>query len=636
MPPRPALILLGLLASGAAATPTIDPQFGDHAVVQRGKPVHLSGSAAPGERVSVRFAGQSRTAQADALGRWQATFPAPALGNHSITVVGNGIATAKDIAVGDVWLCSGQSNMEYPLRRALNGDGEVESATDQDLRLMKVDKQLSNAPQAAFAKTPAWQRSTPDSAREFSAACYFLGRDLRKTQKVPIGLIDDSWGGTPIRAWMDEPSARASGNAVPADLLDMYRRDEAAALRKFGDEWESWWRSRTGDKPGQEPWQAVAKIAGKPVPRIGNWNDWGGDWPAFDGAIWARRTITLSPAEAAQPATLSLGVIDDMDQSFVNGVPVGGSSDPASPRDYKLPPGLLRAGSNEIVVYVRDLWGPGGLMGPADTMQLRFGDRHTKPLGSAWQYARIADSVGSPPVPPWSNSSGVSTIYNAMVAPLGALGLKGVAWYQGEADVGQPGYDKRLAAWMANWRAQFGDPKLPFLIVGLAGWGPVTSKPVESGWAALINEQRLAVERDPRAALVSAIDLGEPNDIHPANKQEVGRRLALAARSVAYADTSGKLGPLPLAAKRVGNLVAVRFTKPLQVLSGVNVNAVELCGAGPGTCRYAQAQVRGDTVEIASDGRPAIRVRYAWADYPIVNLYDLDLLPAPVFEITVQ
>jgi sialate O-acetylesterase len=636
MPARSALILLGLLASAAAASPTIDPQYGDHAVIQRGKPVRLSGTAAPGERVTVSFAGQSRTATADASGHWQAAFPAPAQDSHSITVVGNGTATAKDVAVGDVWLCSGQSNMEYPLRRALNGDGEVQSATDDDLRLMKVDKQLSNSPQGAFAKAPAWQRSTPDSARDFSAACFFMGRDLRTTQKVPIGLIDDSWGGTPIRAWMDEAAARASGNAAPADLLDLYRRDEAAALRKFGAEWEDWWRSRTGDKPGEEPWNAPGKIAWKPVPRIGNWNDWGGDWPAFDGAIWARRSVTLTAAEAAQSAALSLGVIDDMDQSFVNGVPVGGSSDPASPRDYKLGPGALRAGSNEIVVYVRDLWGPGGLMGPADTMQLRFADGHTRSLGSGWQYARIADAVGSPPVPPWSNSSGVSTIYNAMVAPLGPLGIKGVAWYQGEADVGQPGYDKRLAAWMTDWRSQFRDPKLPFLIVGLAGWGPVTSKPVESGWAALINEQRLAVQRDPRAALVSAIDLGEPNDIHPANKQEVGRRLTLAARSLAYDESGGKLGPLPLSAKRKGNLIEARFTKPLQVLSGANVNTVELCGPAQGSCRYAEARVRGETVEIAGDGQPATRIRYAWADYPIVNLYDLDLLPAPVFELPIQ
>ena len=346
--------------------------------------------------------------------------------------------------------------------------------------------------------------------------------------------------------------------------------------------------------------------------------------------------VTLTPAEAAQGAALSLGVIDDMDQTFVNGVAVGGSSDPTSPRNYTLAPGVLHAGPNTIVTYVRDLWGPGGLMGPASAMQIAFADGHAQPLGSDWQYVRIDDAIGSPPVPPWSNNSGVATIYNAMVAPFGPLPLKGVAWYQGEADVGQPRYDQRLAAMMSNWRTQFGDPKLPFLIVGLAGWGKRTSVPTESGWAALIDEQRLAVERDPHAALASAIDLGEPNDIHPANKQEVGRRLALAGRNLAYPGTGGTVGPVPIRAVRQGGSIVVSFTKPLQTLSGATANAFELCGAAAESCRYAEARAKDSDVVITGDGQPVSRVRYAWSDYPVVNLYDGDLLPVPVFELAVQ
>jgi len=188
---------------------------------------------------------------------------------------------------------------------------------------------------------------------------------------------------------------------------------------------------------------------------------------------------------------------------------------------------------------------------------------------------------------------------------------------------------------MGNWRAQFDDPGLPFLIVGLAGWGKPVSHPVESGWAATINEQRLGVERDSRAALASAIDLGEPADIHPANKQEIGRRLALAAHSLAYHD-GGTVGPLPVGAVRQGDLVVVTFTKPLQILSGNSANAFELCGTSATSCRYADARLDGTRVVIATDGQPVSRVRYAWADYPIVNLYDLDVLPEPVFELPVQ
>ena len=162
---------------------------------------------------------------------------------------------------------------------------------------------------------------------------------------MPIGAIDDSWGGTPIRAWMSEGAARASGNALAADLLDVYRTDEPAAVGRFGDDWGKWWRSKTGELPGAEPWNASDRLAWKPVPSIGNWNDWGGDWPTFDGAVWARQAGDAHAADAAQPATLSLGVIDDMDETFVNGVAVGGSSDPSSPRNYRLAPGVLHAGA---------------------------------------------------------------------------------------------------------------------------------------------------------------------------------------------------------------------------------------------------------------------------------------------------
>lgn len=637
MPARPLLILPGLLASSAVAAPTIDPQFGDHAVIQRDKPVVLSGTASAGERLNVTFVGEQKSLSADASGRWQATFaPRHDAAAIAIHVIGNsGEASADDIEIGDVWLCSGQSNMEYPLRRALNGDGEVQGSADDDLRVMKIPQQLAPEPQAQFQKSPAWQRAAPDSVKDFSAACYFLARDLRSTEKIPIGAIDDTWGGTPIRAWMNEAAVRSSGGQKAADTVDLNRSNPAAAVRQFGNEWGAWWRSQTGDKPRQEPWTASGLLNWKPLPSLTYWDTWGAGWKAWIGAIWAREQITLTADEAAQLATLSLSPVDDMDQTFVNGVAVGGKNDPSNPRSYPVPKGVLKAGTNEILVYARNLWGQGGFKGPADQFALIFADGHSKPLTTGWQYSKIADSVGQPPTAPWEGSSGVSTIYDAMVSPLGPLGIKGVAWYQGEADVGQTGYDRRLAAWMANWRAQFRDPQLPFLIVGLAGWGTPVSHPADSGWAALINEQRLATERDPRSALASAIDLGEPNDIHPANKQEVGRRLALAGHKLVYRD-GGTVGPLPIAALRQGDKIVVSFTKPLQILSGENANAFELCGSSEGSCRYAGARIIGSKVEIARDGQPVTRVRYAWADYPVVNLYDADLLPVPVFEIPVQ
>jgi sialate O-acetylesterase len=546
----------------------------------------------------------------------------------------DGTVTATDLAIGDVWLCSGQSNMEFPIQFALGfGGGRMDS--DPDLRVTKVPPQLAATPQATFGKTFRWQAAAPD-VKDISAACYFMARHLRESAKVPIGAIDDTWGGTPIRAWMSVAAVASSGGAEDAELVNLNQRNPALALRKFADLWGTWWRSKTGDRPGLEPWNDSAALSWAPVPALTRWDNWGPEWKNWIGSAWFRERVTLTPAEARQAATLSLSGADDMDQAFVNGVSVGGLRDPFTPRSYPIPKGLLKAGTNEIMVFVRNVWGQGGFTGPADKFGLQFPDGHSKSFATGWEYSRVADSVGDPPVTPWLGSAGVATIYNGMVAPLGSLGLTGVAWYQGENDVEIPGYSTRLTAFMADWRGQFAKPDLPFFIVGLAGYGKPVAKPADSHWAKLVDQQRVAATADPRAALISAIDLGSWRDIHPGDKQEVGRRLGLAADALVYRTLDGRVGPLPLGAVSSGNGVTVTFSKPLQVLSGNRPIGFELCGQTQESCRFADAVVNGSSVSIAGDGRPMTRIRYAWADYPIVNLYDLDLLPAPVFELPVQ
>jgi len=633
-------LVLGLLAtasSAAQAAPQLATMFSDHAVLQRGQAIPVWGTAAPREKVTVSLGGATKVATADKSGAWRVDLPAMQAGGPLTLTASSasGQAVANDVLIGDVWLCSGQSNMEYPVRRALNGEGEAQGGADPQLRLMKVPQQLAEVPQRTFAKVPNWQVATPESVSYFSAACYFMVRELRASQKVPIGAVDDTWGGTPIRAWMNEASVRSSGGAQYADLVALNRTNPTAAIAKFGEEWGAWWRAQSGDVAGSEPWNSRGSLTWSPVPSLAYWDEWGPEWVKYVGAIWAERVVTLTSAESKQAATLSLSVVDDADQTFFNGVAVGGLNDPVNPRRYAVPAGVLKPGENRIVVYARNYWGPGGFKGPAGEFALTLKDGTSKPLGEGWQYARVPDSIGSPPAAPWGSSSGVSTIYNAMVAPLGPTRFTGVAWYQGEADVGQVGYDKRLAAWMGNWRNQFSDSRLPFFIVGLAGWGPVSAKPTESGWAALINEQRIAVQRDPRTALISAIDLGDRADIHPANKQEVGRRLALAAKSLVYSDAGGRFSPMPVSATRAGGTITVSFSKPLQTLSDARAVGVELCGTGQGSCRYADARVQGSTIVIKDDGQAVARVRHAWSDYPIVNLYDTDMLPVPVFEVPV-
>ncbi len=405
-----ALALLATVSSTAQAAPQLATMFSDHAVLQRGQAIPVWGTAAPREKVTVSLGGSTKVATADKSGDWRVDLPAMQPGGPLVLTASSasGQAVANDVMIGDVWLCSGQSNMEYPVRRALNGEGEAQGGADAQLRLMKVPQQLAELPQRTFAKTPSWQVATPESVSHFSAACYFMVRELRASQKVPIGAIDDTWGGTPIRAWMNEASVRASGGGQYADLVALNRSDPAAAIRKFGEEWGAWWRAQTGDAAGSEPWNSRGSLTWAPVPSFAYWDAWGPEWVKYIGAIWAEKIVTLTAAEAAQAATLSLSVVDDADQTFVNGVAVGGLNDPVNPRRYNVPAGVLKPGENRIVVYARNYWGPGGFKGPADQFALALKDGTSKPLGDGWQYARVPDSIGGPPAAPWGSSSGVS------------------------------------------------------------------------------------------------------------------------------------------------------------------------------------------------------------------------------------
>jgi sialate O-acetylesterase len=623
-------------AAPVAAAPSLHPLFSDHSVLQRDRTIRVWGKADPGEAVTVTLGAASAGATAGRDGAWRVELPAmPAGGPYRLEAVGKAgaRAAANDVLIGDVWLCSGQSNMELPVSRSLNAEGEISGAKDSALRLLTVPQKTAADPAGGFGGPAAWAAASPESVRGFSAACYFMVRDLRSSQGVPIGAIAASWGGTAIRSWMDEAGSRAVGGE-DVDLLALYRRDPAAANRRFGDRWQAWWRGRSA----AEPWRDPAALSWKPMPKIGYWETWDDPaFAAFNGMMWARTTVTLSAAEAATGATLSLGVIDEVDETWVNGVAVGTLFGWDAPRAYKLPAGLLHAGENAILVNLFDAYGYGGFAGPADKLRLVFADGSSKPLGG-WRYAVAPADVGDPPRPPWDAAAGLSLIHNGMIAPLAPFGLKGVAWYQGEADAGAPaGYAEKLAAMLAGWRREFGAADLPFLIVSLANFGAPSLAPGESGWADIREAQRRAVERDRRSALVVAMDLGERLDIHPANKQEVGRRLARAARAVAYGSRD-PAGPQALRARRSGGDVVVEFggvTGALRTWSGAKALGFELCGPGAGSCRFVDAMPGRSTVRLADDGRHATRVRYAWADSPVVNLYDEARLPPGPFELPI-
>jgi sialate O-acetylesterase len=556
--------------------------------------------------------------------------------------------SAGDVLVGDVWLCSGQSNMELQVKRTLNSRAEIADADNDRIRMLKVGQKESVAPRGDFALPVQWQRTNPDNVPEFSAACYYFARELQKTIDVPMGLVDASWGGSRIEAWLSaEALRRIGGHDDALDVLAQYTNDPLAATASWGEVWAKWWNGRPGVAQGDEPWRADYAMdkAWRTAPRaLGAWETWGVPALAdFNGMLWYRTTLTLTAAQAAQDAVLALGTVDEIDTTWVNGRGVG-SAYIGEKREYPLPRGLLHAGANTLAVNVLDTYVDGGITGPASTRVLRFADGSSIPLDGAWRYRIVPDAVGTPPLAPWMSASGKTTLYNGMVAPLGNYGFRGALWYQGESNTGDSAaYRGLLHAYREDLRAHYG-AKLPLLVAQLANYGAASATPVESGWAELREVQREVVAEDPRSGLAVAIDIGDRYDIHPANKQELGRRLARAARHVVYGEKLPASGPVPLSAKRIdgggeGAAVAVAFgdiTDGLVAYGAEGPIGFELCGSAAGSCRYAEARISGDEVLLRAPVAHPVRVRYGWADSPIVILFDGAGLPAGPFEIEIQ
>lgn len=629
----------------ATARPIMHALFQDHVVLQRDRPITIWGTAQADVEITVALGGASASAKADSAGRWTATLPAmQAGGPYSLTARTNTNVVQKvdDVLIGDVWLCSGQSNMALQVHRSLNSRAEIAGSASDSIRMLTVGLSTSFTPLENFTAPVQWLKAAPATVPEFSAACFYFARELQKTVAVPLGLITAAWGGSRIETWTSEKTLQATGKyEVALDVLDRYRKDPAEANRRWGSLWETWWRDHAGTRRGEEPWNVAETGQWHDAPaKLGAWEEWGvPELAKFNGMVWYRTRLTLTAKQAAQSAVLSLGAIDEVDETWVNGVPVGYTSGADVQRRYPLPRGALKAGENVIVVNALDTYAAGGMTGPANKLQLRLADGTSVPLGQSWRYQIAPSNLGPPPRAPWEPLAGLGVIRNAMIAPLGSFQIRGVTWYQGEANTEQASlYEKQLHTFMADWRQQFG-AGLPFLIVQLANYGPVSTWPVESDWAELREAQRLAVSKDAYAGLAVTIDIGDPYDLHPPNKQEVGRRLALAARRVVYGEKI-PLGPVPRSTRRSGGNVEVIFgdvTEKLVVYGANNPTGFELCGDAPGSCRYAAADVHESSVILTSpDDRPVTRVRYCWADSPVCTLFDQARLPAVPFEMAIH
>ena len=610
--------------------------FSNHMVLQRGIAVPVWGWAEPDEQVSVTFDGKRYEATARDDGKWIAYLPEmKAGGPHRMQIAGrSGEIVIDDILIGDVWLCSGQSNMEWTVAQSRDAQDEIASASDNRIRHFKVPRSFSDIPESDLAGGE-WVRTSPETVGDFTAVGYYFARELRKHQDVPIGLLNSSWGGSRIEPWMTANSLGFSDSREAAKEIRQKQQAErerlAAALKE-----------KMGSLPGEDAGlqNGVALWArpdhddrGWPTMKIpGLWEQSG--FNGLDGIVWFRKEFTLTKSQADQGITLSLGKIDDSDITWVNGEKVGETKQAWNQnRLYKIPAEVLRAGSNGITIRVEDTGGGGGIHGSAGDIFFSAGTERVS-LSGDWKY-RVAkvelDSV--------SQKNQVPTLlFNKMVNPIIDFPIKGALWYQGESNAGEADalrYRGLFAAMIKDWRKQWKVGEFPFLWVQLANFMAADDQPSESSWAVL-RESQSATLAVPNTAQAVIIDIGDAEDVHPTNKQDVGYRLSLAARKLAYGEDLIYSGPVFESMRLAGNSIRIKFK-----LFGSRLVVKDKYGypkgfaiAGvDGRFVWAKARIEGDEVVVWSDQvKKPSAVRYAWGNNPDdANLYNAEGLPASPF-----
>lgn len=649
-------ILFLLMTPALYAELTVAPIFSSGMVLQRNREIPVWGSATPGQTVTVRLDGKTVETQAAANGSWMARLPAKASGRDlTLTVqAGDESIGFTNVIMGEVWICSGQSNMKWPLARAKNGNEAVAAANHPDIRLFNVEKQAALTPLKTVCG--AWYACAPETVAEFSAVGYFFGRELYQELGVPIGLIDSSWGGTPAEAWT--PLQTLEANPDYQDILERrkdtiarygYSEADAEAIRQAKLAFMQ--KAVALAVPDEEP-DAELFDASIPLP-----DSTPVDIPAnfmkeTDGILLLRKTFEIPDGISITDATLQLGLVDDFDVTWVNGVRVG-TTGPETPlaysilREYPVPASALKPGKNVVLVRLTDWWMGAGL-GNGKNPALIFPGEKTIPLSGMWESRLLVDlGIRPEPVNDLNLQAVASTLYDGMIAPLIPYAFRGVIWYQGEANAGRAEqYETLFPAMIQSWHQKWGQGNFPFYFVQLANYKPRQAEPGESEWAELRDAQLKTLSL-PETGMAVAIDIGEAKDIHPKNKLDVGKRLARWALVETYhwKPETGFLkrlfakkpvpgGPLFKSAEVRGNRIVLSFEhvgKGLAVQDGTELKGFAIA-AKDEAFRWAEAVIEGDTVVVSHpDIEHPTDVRYAWADNPEANLINQDGFPASPF-----
>ncbi|WP_426484297.1 sialate O-acetylesterase [Flavobacterium sp. 2] len=607
----------------------------DGMVLQRDMPVKIWGWASPNEKIEIDFNKKKFQTTTSQDGNWVITLPSQKAGGpYEMTLSASNTIVIKNILFGDVWLCSGQSNMELPMERVKDKYRDViAKANNSEIRQFLVPDQYEFAKENTDLSSGEWKEANASNILSFSAVAYFFASEIYAKYKVPIGLINSALGGSSAESWLS------------ADAIKKFP-DYDAEYQKFKDGTLGA-QIEANDKKVSTDWYAEVNRQDEGLKKQWSKTDLDDiDWPVMNipgywgdytlektnGAVWFRKEVNLSNLKASS-AKLILGRIVDADSVYVNGNFVGTTSYLYPPRKYSFDPKFLKEGKNEIAIRVINNSGKGGFV--EDKPYQLILDKDSLDLKGEWKYKL---GVKMAPLPPstfirWKPVG----LYNAMIAPLKNYAIKGVLWYQGEASTKKPQeYAALMETLITSWRTEWKQGDFPFLYVQLANFMEPKTEPAESNWAALRQQQKniLAV---PNTGMAVIIDLGEWNDIHPLNKYDVGKRLALQARKVAYGEKNiVSSGPLFKSMEQKGNQLMLSFTDTgsgLIAKNNTSLKGFEIAGSD-GKFIWANATIEGNKIKIWNENiSKPVKVRYAWADNPIeANLYNKENLPASPFE----
>ena len=629
------LLLSFLLLLKATAQIRLPKLISNGMVLQRDLPLTIWGWASPNEKVTLTFSNKKYKATTASNGQWTIKLPAQKAGGpYEVKITGKNELLISDVLFGDVWICSGQSNMVLPMERVKEKyPSEIANANYPQIRNFFIPTTTNLQGGQQDLKDGSWKPANPTNVLQFGAVAYFFARKIYDQYKIPIGIINSSVGGTPVEAWTSEDGLKE----FPDLISTIQKNKDSNYVNKINKTAEDARVVRKSDDKGMNEsikWYEPNYIAKgwRDINIPGYWEDQGLN--NLNGVVWYRKEIDLPAQWEGRAGKVFMGRIVDADEMYVNGKRIGNITYQYPPRRYEVPAGLLKAGKNIFTIRVTNSFAKGGFV-PDKNYSLVSGEGNID-LKGTWQY-----KVGEVFTPQQPGPQGISAqnqpaaLYNAMIAPLVKYPVKGFLWYQGETNAGSPGnYDRLLTALINDWRSKWHLPNAPFLFVQLANYMDYTFLPVESSWARLRNGQRkvLAV---PNTGMVVTTDCGEWNDIHPLNKKDIGERLALQARRIAYNENIVASGPLFDRAETNSESITVYFKESgsgLITNDGEPLRYFAIAGADK-RFMWAEAKIEGNKIIVWNAGLKNPKyVRYNWADNPDGNLYNKEGLPASVFE----